>query len=480
MDRSYGSSTSVLDSPTARHAGLSASILTKAQLAQSVGPATGPTTVRPLSFKPQDLPASGTAGGIVKSVRFSPAQQQHHLSSPYSSGSAPGSGLNSFSAAPSGRVQSLATPPRSYGSPSLLRTAAANSASRSAGSSTPPPRQGQQPQQSQPQQSVSSTSTAAGSAGAAVAAHHSSNPVVNQLRSHLPHLATPQRVQTALAKSGATAVHAAQEGLQHAGLEAKKKLEVVPLGRGEAARRLRVNAVLLVAWWVSSRTTVYRFAAGHLVAAVPQVDTPLHVGETVLLLVLCWNIIDALRLLNRLSSLPPASTAAPLLTRAPSPNTATVARSPSSSTRPSLNSPARSSPKTRPTASLFSGSPSSSSASPGRSANSPFRASALRGTDHPPTPQTPTSALRGSPSLSVTRSASATMATVPSSSSSGSPALGTSDEIKGALLAFEARHGNQYGSGSPIKSSELVGGQSPASVRVKVESREDVERLLDY
>ncbi|GAA5980730.1 hypothetical protein JCM10908_001755 [Rhodotorula pacifica] len=468
MDRSYGSSTSVLDTPTSRHAGLSASVLTKAQLAQSIGPS-GPTTVQPLSFKPQNLPMNsspGVGGGIVKSVRFSPAQQQQPHS-PYGSGSTSIAGANSFSAAPSGRIQSFATPPRSYGSPSLLRTAAANSANKGTsaggggGHSSTPPRQ--------VQQQSHSTGPASGSAPSQ---QQPGGMIVNQLRSHLPLVAaTPQRVQSALAKSS-TAVHAAQEGIQHAGAEAKKKLEVMPLGRGEAARRLRVNSVLLVAWWVSSRTTWYRSATGHLVAAVPQVDTPLHVGETLLLLVLCWNIIDALRLLNRLSSLPPSSTAAPLLAHSPA-----LARS---SSLPSLNSPARSSPKTRPTPSIF-GSPSSPSGggSPFRTAgggstskSSPFRASALRGSDHPPTPQTPTSVLRGSPSLSVTRSAN------PSGDLGASAALAPSDEIKGALLAFEARHGEQYGSPSG-KVSELVGGQSPASARIKVESREDVERLLE-
>jgi len=45
---------------------------------------------------------------------------------------------------------------------------------------------------------------------------------------------------------------------KQAAQEIKQKLEVTPIGRGEAARRLRVNAVLLVAWWVSSRTAGYR------------------------------------------------------------------------------------------------------------------------------------------------------------------------------------------------------------------------------
>jgi hypothetical protein len=38
----------------------------------------------------------------------------------------------------------------------------------------------------------------------------------------------------------------------------KVKVSVAPMGRGEAAKRLRVNAVLLVCWWLSSRTDVYK------------------------------------------------------------------------------------------------------------------------------------------------------------------------------------------------------------------------------
>lgn len=38
----------------------------------------------------------------------------------------------------------------------------------------------------------------------------------------------------------------------------KSKAVVAPMGRGEAAKRLRVNAVLLVCWWLSSRTDVYK------------------------------------------------------------------------------------------------------------------------------------------------------------------------------------------------------------------------------
>lgn len=36
------------------------------------------------------------------------------------------------------------------------------------------------------------------------------------------------------------------------------KRKATPMGRGEAAKRLRVNSVLLVCWWLSSRTDVYK------------------------------------------------------------------------------------------------------------------------------------------------------------------------------------------------------------------------------
>ncbi|POY71347.1 hypothetical protein BMF94_5659 [Rhodotorula taiwanensis] len=459
MDHSFGSSTSVLDTPTNRHGGLSSSVLNRNQLASSIAPS-GPVSVQPLSFKPQSLANTGSQGaGVVKSVRFSPAQPN------YSNGSPHGSASPAFSAAPPSRLQSFATPPRSYGSPSLLRTATGNA---SAGTSTPPRQQQQQQQlsqHSQPQQRQPSQQAASGQSSTPQGSTVHQHPAVEQFLSHLPHLATPQSVQSAISKSS-SAVH---EGIQHAGAEAKKKLEVMPIGRGEAQNRLKVNAGFLVAWWVSYRSNPYRTATAHLAAAVPQIDTPLHIGETLLLLVLCWNILDALRLLNNLSSLPPSATSAPLLTSSPA-----LKRSPAV---PSLGSPARSSPKTRATPSMF-GSPAAGHAGsplrPNGAPSSPFRASVLRGSPHPPTPQTPTSALlRGSPSLSVTRSAATSAVSSRSGSEATMPA--PSDEIKGALLAYEARHGEQFG--SPVR-DEPIGGRSPATARVKVESREDVERLL--
>lgn len=39
------------------------------------------------------------------------------------------------------------------------------------------------------------------------------------------------------------------------------KVEPMPLGRGEVAKRLRVNSVLLVFWWLSSRTNLYGYVS---------------------------------------------------------------------------------------------------------------------------------------------------------------------------------------------------------------------------
>lgn len=244
MDRSFGSSTSVLHTPSPldrRSAPLSGStLLSQAQLAQSIAPSassssTKTTTVQPLSFNPGTVPIRATTSTLtpssLKSVRFSPAH----------------------SSAPASRVQGYATPPRSYGSPSLLRTAAANSSAGyglGSGAVATPPRQDQGQAQSQAQQGQQVQQQQQQSPHSQSQQPHSASKL------HLPHLP----VQTALAKSS-HAVHAVQGQLHHASEavhSAKKKLEVVPIGRGEAARRLRVNAVLLVAWWVSSRTTVYR------------------------------------------------------------------------------------------------------------------------------------------------------------------------------------------------------------------------------
>ncbi|GAA5932593.1 hypothetical protein JCM3775_005972 [Rhodotorula graminis] len=464
MDRSFGASTSVLHTPSPldRRSG-STTLLSHAQLAQSISPsalstAGTTTTVQPLSFNPGTVPIRSTTSTLtpssLKTVRFSPAA--------------------AHSSAPASRIQGFATPPRSYSSPSLLRTAAANSSAAyglgSGAVATPPPQTGQADQQQHQGQQVQ---------------HQQSPHSASKL--HLPHLP----VQAALAKSS-SAVHAVQDQLHHAGNvvhSAKHKLDAVPLGRGETARRLRVNAVLLVAWWVSSRTTVYRFAAGHLVAAAPQLDTPLHVCETLLLLLLCYNIIDSLRTLNQLSSLPSASTTvAPIPGASPSRPTALRAASSSSS----FGTPVRSSPKTRASPSPFkagaAGSPSTATATtPGGSRlrgtpQSPFRASALA-SPSPPTPQTPTSALRsaggggkGADGETAAAAAAALRRSLSRSAGAqgagaGSPSEGASDEVSVALLAYEARHAGDVSLGGG-------GGGVDSPRSIKVESREDVERLF--
>ncbi|GAA5972346.1 hypothetical protein JCM11641_002418 [Rhodosporidiobolus odoratus] len=452
MDRSYSSTILHTPSPRDRRAAPSPSLslslssshlLNKAQLAASIPPSASSsilghsTTVQPLSFNPAAAPVRQTQSSFLptsasaaKTVRFSPAHPSTTSASAFAS---------QYSSAPPSRVQGFATPPRSYSSPSLLRTAQQNHGYASGGAATPP-RQGQQEQQhgqSQGHQQVSRPSPSAQA-------------------KHFLHLGE-QKVQSAIAKPGEVV------------REVKQKVEAVPIGRGEASRRLRVNAVLLVAWWVSSRTTMYRFAAGHLVAAAPQLDTPLHVCETLLLLLLCYNIIDALRALNALSSLPSSATVTALSS---TPSRPGPARSPSSAF--SLSSPARSSPKTRPSPSTF-GSPSSLSASGSptsarlRTASSPFRASALS-SPQPPTPQTPTSALRGDAAAS-----SALRRSLGGRASPVVAALGTplskgegKDEVGGALVAFEARHSPGGGKASPVQGRKVV-----------VESQEDIERLCD-
>ncbi|GAA6050461.1 hypothetical protein JCM3770_002608 [Rhodotorula araucariae] len=457
MDRSFGATTSVLHTPSPldrRGSPLSAStLLAKAQLAQSIAPSASQgavtTVVQPLSFNPQNVPVRSTTSNLppssaIKAVRFSPAHAS--TTSAYS---------NQYSSAPSSRIQGFATPPRSY-SPSLLRTATSNHGGGYAlgsGTVATPPRHDGQSQQGQGQ----------------VQQQHGTPRSSSKL--HLPHLP----VQAALAKSS-SAVHAVQDQLSHAGeavQSAKAKLEVMPLGRGEAARRLRVNAVLLVAWWVSSRTTMYRFAAGHLVAAVPQLDAPLHVCETLLLLLLCYNIIDSFRTLNKLSSLPASTTVGPFPSSSPARPTPLRAAS------SNFGTPVRSSPKTRASPSPFKPGPlasASATASPQAGGSrlrngataSPFRASALA-SDSPPTPRTPTSALRGA---ATEEAAAALRRSLGRAASPAGTPLGllksqgahANDDVGAALAAFEARHAGE------------VGVDSPRSV--KVESREDVERLF--
>ncbi|GAA5890705.1 hypothetical protein JCM5296_004814 [Sporobolomyces johnsonii] len=409
MDRSFGASTSVLfatPSPLDRKARSSPSLssstlLGNAQLAQSLTGSTGSSNVQPLSFNSAKAPGSSSTAttnpaATTKAVRFSPA----HPSTTAAFSTA-------YSSAPPSRMQSIATPPRSYSSPSLAALQRTSSYGLGSGAAATPPRTQHQ------------------------------------------HIPAQQMVQSALA----TPIKAVQEINQ----ELKHKLEVMPLGRGEAAKRLRVNAVLLVAWWVASRTTMYRFAAGHLVALAPSLDTPLHIFETLLLLLLCYNILDSLRALQRLSAIPagyPSSAAAPPASR-PGPTRSF-----------SLSTPVRSSPKTRPSpspiVSRFVGPSSPSLSRP----SSPFRSSALA-SPSPPTPQTPTSALGKSVSASLAMS-TPRRSLLGLGTPSGSPLARSvsagevpKDEVGGALLAYEARH-------SPV-----------GTPKVAINTQQGIDRLFE-
>ncbi|GAA6059090.1 hypothetical protein JCM10212_002061 [Sporobolomyces blumeae] len=421
MDRSFGASTSTLlatptplDRKSRPFPSLSQStFLNNNQLAHSIGPGSHAAVLQPLSFQANPVTSSSTAAihpsttaTTTKAVRFSPAHP-----------STTGGFSNGYSSAPVSRIQSTATPIRTHSSPSL---SALNRSS---------------------------------SYGASPSSNNAS-------------IATPPRTQQ-LAKQVSHSVRSAVETPTKAAHEIKHKFEVTPIGRGEAAKRLRVNAVLLVAWWVSSRTAGYRYAAGHLVAVVPSVDTPLHVFETLLLLLLCWNILDSLRALQKLSALPSGQSTVNLALTSPISTKPGPVRSAASQ---SISTPARSSPKTRP-----SPSPTVTRfVSPARSTQvggnaSPFRSSALA-SQSPPTPQTPTSSLTRSVSASSVMSSALGRRTngIASQSPGRASPLARSvagpeapkDEIEGALLAYEARH-------------------SPVSARVSLDTKESIDRLFE-
>ncbi|GAA5942348.1 uncharacterized protein JCM15063_002978 [Sporobolomyces koalae] len=422
MERSFGASTStLLATPTpldrrSRPATSSSplasasTLLAHNQLAQSIGHASTSSALQPrnLNASASSPAASHSLIGATKAVRFSPAHA-----------STTASFSNAYSSAPSSRIQSIATPPRSLSSPSLSALQRSSSYGVGSGAAATPPR---------PQ------------------------PSYQQVAKHVQH-----------------SVQAVAETPERAVQEIKHKLEAAPIGRGEAARRLRVNAVLLVAWWVSSRTAGYRFAAGHLVALLPALDTPLLVFETLLLFLLGWNILDSLRALQKLSALPSTrATVNPILT-----TTISSRPGPVRSTSASASTPVRSSPKTRahpsPLVSRF--------VSPAKSTQvgantSPFRSSSLA-SDTPPTPQTPTSALnRNAGSVSASALSRRSLGGLGGSPGGASPlgrsvssgATGTTplkaDEINGALLAYEARH-------------------SPTNPRVSINTKEEIDRLFE-
>ncbi|GAA5896850.1 uncharacterized protein JCM6883_007027 [Sporobolomyces salmoneus] len=418
MDRSFGSSTSTLLATPTPLERKSRSSLANNQLAQSIN-ARPSNSLSSSSAVLQPLTFQKTAlsGPTTKAVRFSPAHP-----------STTGAFSSAYSSAPSSRVQSIATPPRAHSSPSLSALGRSSSYGLGSGAAATPPR----PLQSYQQQ-------------------------------------LGRQVQQTVHQVVETPIKAVQE--------IKHKLQITPIGRGEAARRLRVNAVLLVAYWVSSRTAGYRLVAGHLVALIPSLDTPLLVAETCLLFLLGWNILDSLRALQKLSALPSnQSTVSPLLV---SPLTSKPGPIRSSS---SISSPARSSPKTRahpsPLVSRFVSPSKSTQFGPN---TSPFRSSSLASSS-PPTPQTPSSALNRNTGAAISASAlsrrslggivgnspgggggvtSSPLGRSQSAGTMGTPKKG--EEINGALLAFEARH-------SPSANT---------SPRVSLNTREEIDRLLE-
>ncbi|KAM0755381.1 hypothetical protein T439DRAFT_375756 [Meredithblackwellia eburnea MCA 4105] len=253
------------------------------------------------------------------------------------------------------------------------------------------------------------------------------------------------------------------------------------LGRGEVAKRLRVNACLLVFCWISCRTHIYSFASGHLVQLFPSLDAPLHFLESSILLLLFYNIADSMYRLNGLSSLPPSALSSSS-SKTPSPRRSPTI-SPQKSVFPSnvTGTPVgamRSSPKTRPSPSM---SPSpiiprstslssllSTSSTPSTPA-SPFRHSSVGLS----TPQTPSAQPRLSSGLRRTSSGLTTGGSLSgpgSGSGSGSGSImslsssgigGTEEKERALIEQFRVRH--EGGRGSPVAMGRIEG----------------IERLLD-
>lgn len=264
MNRSFGASTSVLQTPS------------------------------PADRKPSHSTSSNQLANITnttKAVRFSPAQpNQSNYSNPPNLGS-PYTG-------PPSRVQSygsISTPVRSNSSNSLRQVPVA----------TPP-----------------SANTKSDNTQQGKVQHRQSYTPQQQL--------TPikARVAHAAATTATVAAHAVD----------KVKVQRLPLGRGEAAKRLRVNSIMLVGWWIANKTSGYGYAAGMLVQAAPSLDGPLHLVESCVYLLLCYNIAESIYRLQALSGLPEAQAATGLTRRTPS-----RVNSPSQ-----FATPTRSSPKVSP------------------------------------------------------------------------------------------------------------------------------------
>jgi len=214
-------------------------------------------TPSPAERKPSSSLNSNQLANITntaKSVTFSPAQtNQSSYFNPANSGSpyaGPASRLQSYG--------SLATPQRSNSSSSLRHIP---SGTPSATTPYSHPSQAQPRPSFTPQQQPTSTNALVANAAASTAA-------------------------AAAAASGKVKVHR------------------IPLGRGEAARRLRVNSIILVGWWIASRTTGYNYAAASVVQAAPSLDGPLHLAESCVYLLLFFNIAESIYRLQALSGLP--------------------------------------------------------------------------------------------------------------------------------------------------------------------------------
>ncbi|KAM0793074.1 hypothetical protein ACM66B_000558 [Microbotryomycetes sp. NB124-2] len=344
--------------------------------------------------------ASTSANALVnRNVRFTEADAPHVL------------GSSSFiSSAPPSRVQST------------LQPQSVSPKARLAVSTSP-----QQHQSHHGPHSVASTpakSLFPASAASKAAA------LANKLPANAPvHFNLSPVKRAAAAAASITTSPRSAEKLVH---EASKR-RPPPIGRGEAARRLRINAMMLVAWWLSSRTYTYKFMAGHLVQLVPTLDTPLHFVETLLALTLFYNILDAMKSLNQLSTL-----GSPAI----SPITGTAPRPSATPNAPHLHTPVRSSPKTRPSPGV--GSAAIGTASPPTPL---FRASALA-SPNPPSPKTPSSVSSKPAAQALRRSFGPGVSGSPTAMLTGSPlstvavGAGAADFVeKGSpVSAFKARH----------------------------------------
>ncbi|KAK4058168.1 hypothetical protein OIO90_000907 [Microbotryomycetes sp. JL221] len=417
MDRSFGS----------------ASVTSVVQQTPSPTLRTKPSSVYPdLSASTYITPAPVSSSALTRNVRFTTAGDSYQQQQLASSSSNPfGPTMNS---APPSRIQSHS---QTSVSPKARLPI-----------STSP-----QQQQQQQQQQLTSPSSKFASTSASKAAAYVSSKLASGSSNQPAHL-NLSPVKRAAAVSSTMAPKVAEKLLPDV---AKRKPP--PIGRGEAARRLRINAVMLVLWWLSSRTYTYKFMAGHLVQMAPAIDTPLHFVETLLALTLFYNILDAMRSLNRLSTL--TSPVVSSLTHS-SPR---LNRSTTKTSTPHVHTPIRSSPKTRPNTTSITASPPTPL----------FRASVMA-SPNPPSPKTPSS-LSNAASQVLRRSIAS-----PSKNSivtTGTPvgAQGGSPLSAAVLAASEYGNDGQMDKGSPM--SAFKARHSPSAARMTIDSQNAIDRIFD-